>query len=112
MIEELVPRLAGRARSPPRGRPGRAEADRAPGGDRHDARESSATTTAGRAAAVAVLRAGGVVALPTDTVYGIGVALDTPGGIERLFDVKRRPPDKGIMLLLDDAGAGGRARGR
>lgn len=57
----------------------------------------------GRAAAVEVLRSGGVVALPTDTVYGIAVALDTPGGIERLFHVKRRPPDKGIMLLLDDA---------
>lgn len=48
-----------------------------------------------------MLRAGGVVALPTDTVYGIGVALDTPGGVERLFEVKRRPPDKGIMLLLE-----------
>ena len=59
---------------------------------------------AGRAAAVEVLRAGGVVATPTDTVYGIGVALGTPGGIERLFAAKRRPPDKGIMLLLDDAG--------
>jgi L-threonylcarbamoyladenylate synthase len=56
----------------------------------------------GRAAAVDVLRAGGVVALPTDTVYGICVALDTPGGIERLFAVKRRPPDKGIMLLLEE----------
>lgn len=59
---------------------------------------------AGRAAAVEVLQAGGVVAMPTDTVYGIGVALDTPGGIERLFAAKRRPPDKGIMLLLDDVG--------
>ena len=58
---------------------------------------------AGRALAVQVLRDGGVVALPTDTVYGIAVALGTPGGIERLFHVKRRPPDKGIMLLLDDA---------
>jgi L-threonylcarbamoyladenylate synthase len=29
--------------------------------------------------------------------------LATPGGIERLFEVKRRPPDKGIMLLLADA---------
>ena len=57
----------------------------------------------GWAAAVEVLRAGGVVALPTDTVYGICVALETPGGIERLFDIKRRPPDKGIMLLLDSA---------
>jgi L-threonylcarbamoyladenylate synthase len=59
---------------------------------------------AGRARAVAVLRAGGVVALPTDTVYGIGVALETPGGIERLFAAKRRPPDKAVMLLLADAG--------
>ncbi|HEY4634093.1 MAG TPA: L-threonylcarbamoyladenylate synthase [Candidatus Limnocylindrales bacterium] len=57
---------------------------------------------AGREAAIAVLRAGGVVALPTDTVYGIAVALDTPGGIERLFEVKRRPPERGIVLLLDD----------
>ena len=49
------------------------------------------------------MRAGGVVALPTDTVYGIAVALSTPGGVERLFEVKRRPPDKGIVLLLADA---------
>lgn len=56
---------------------------------------------AGRAAAVEVLRAGGVVALPTDTVYGICVALDTPGGVARLFQIKQRPPDKGIMLLLE-----------
>jgi L-threonylcarbamoyladenylate synthase len=62
-----------------------------------------ADDAAGRAVAVEVLREGGVVALPTDTVYGIAVSLTTPGGIERLFHVKRRPPDKGIMLLLDDA---------
>jgi L-threonylcarbamoyladenylate synthase len=53
--------------------------------------------------AIAALNAGGVVALPTDTVYGICVALETVRGVERLFRVKRRPPDKGIMLLLDDA---------
>ena len=58
---------------------------------------------AGRAAAIEVLRAGGIVALPTDTVYGIAVALDTPGGVEALFAAKQRPPDKGIMLLLADA---------
>lgn len=61
----------------------------------------------GRAAAIDVLRAGGVVALPTDTVYGVGVALGTPGGIERLFAAKRRPPDRGIMLLLADAAQAG-----
>jgi L-threonylcarbamoyladenylate synthase len=63
---------------------------------------------AGRAMAIDVLRAGGVVAVPTDTVYGIAVALETPGGIERLFQVKRRPLDKAIALLLasvEQAGA-------
>ena len=63
---------------------------------------------AGRAIAIDVLRGGGIVALPTDTVYGIAVALDTPDGIERLFRVKRRPPEKGIVLLLDDAAQAGR----
>jgi L-threonylcarbamoyladenylate synthase len=58
----------------------------------------------GREAAVAVLQGGGVVAIPTDTVYGICVSLATVGGIERLFAIKRRPPDKSIALLLADAG--------
>jgi L-threonylcarbamoyladenylate synthase len=59
---------------------------------------------AGRQEAVDVLRAGGIVALPTDTVYGIGVALSTPGGVELLFEVKDRPPDKAIMVLVEDLG--------
>ena len=64
---------------------------------------------AGRAAAVEVLRGGGIVALPTDTVYGIAVSLATPRGVERLFHVKQRPPDRAVMLLLDDAGQAARA---
>jgi L-threonylcarbamoyladenylate synthase len=55
-----------------------------------------------RSEAVRVLLDGGIVALPTDTVYGIAVALATPGGIERLFAAKSRPPDKAIALLLAD----------
>lgn len=66
-----------------------------------------ADDAAGRDLARDVLRAGGIVAVPTDTVYGIAVALDTPGGIERLFEVKRRPLDKGIALLLDDVDQAG-----
>lgn len=57
---------------------------------------------AGRAAAIAILREGGVVAFPTDTVYGIAVGPAVPTGLERLFHVKRRPADKGIALLLAD----------
>jgi L-threonylcarbamoyladenylate synthase len=56
-----------------------------------------------RSEAIRVLLDGGVIALPTDTVYGIAVALATPGGIERLFAAKSRPPDKAIALLLADA---------
>ena len=56
-----------------------------------------------RAETARVLAAGGVVAFPTDTVYGIAVALETPGGIERLFAAKQRPLDKTIALLIADA---------
>ena len=50
-----------------------------------------------------MLASGGIVAFPTDTVYGIAVAIETPGGIERLFAAKQRPPDKAIALLIADA---------
>ena len=55
-----------------------------------------------RAEAIRTLEAGGIVAFPTDTVYGIAVALGTSGGIERLFAAKGRPPDKAIALLIAD----------
>lgn len=56
----------------------------------------------GRQVAVEVLDGGGIVALPTDTVYGIACRLDAEGGVERLFAAKKRPPDKAIMVLVDD----------
>ena len=57
---------------------------------------------AGRALAIDILQAGGIVALPTDTVYGIAVALGAPDGIRRLFEAKLRPPDRSIALLVAD----------
>jgi L-threonylcarbamoyladenylate synthase len=57
----------------------------------------------GRAEAALVLAGGGLVAFPTDTVYGIAVSSRTPGGLERLFAAKGRPPDRAIVLLLADA---------
>ena len=57
----------------------------------------------GRAEAVEVLRAGGLVAMPTDTVYGVGVALGADDGLARLFAAKDRPLDKAIVLLVADA---------
>lgn len=60
--------------------------------------------SAGRSEAIDVLRRGGLIGLPTDTVYGLAVALDAPNGIERLFAAKGRPPDKAIVLLVADIG--------
>lgn len=56
----------------------------------------------GRRAAIRVLRAGGLVAVPTDTVYGLAVAMDAHGGLERLFEAKRRPAERAIAVLLAD----------
>jgi L-threonylcarbamoyladenylate synthase len=58
----------------------------------------------GRSAAIEALHRDGIVALPTDTVYGIGCRLDAPRGIERLFEAKSRPPERAIMVLIADAG--------
>ena len=50
--------------------------------------------------AVGCLRAGGLVAYPTDTVYGLGAAADNDDAVRRLFQVKQRPSDKPLPLLL------------
>ena len=44
----------------------------------------------------------GLVAMPTDTVYGVGVALEAPDGLPRLFAAKDRPLDRAIVLLVAD----------
>ncbi len=56
-----------------------------------------------RALAVDLLRSGAIVAIPTDTVYGIAADLALPDAIERLFAAKRRPPEKAVAVLLADA---------
>jgi len=55
-------------------------------------------------AAVHVLREGGLVCFPTDTVYGIGAAAGDDAAVRRLFAVKGRPPDKALPLLLAEPG--------
>ena len=50
--------------------------------------------------AVEVLREGGIVAFPTDTVYGVGAHAMLPGAVAWLYRVKERPADKAIPLLL------------
>jgi len=54
---------------------------------------------AARAAAEVILE-GGVVAYPTDTLYGLGVNPFVREHVERLLQAKRRPVEKGIPLLV------------
>jgi len=53
--------------------------------------------------AVRLLRDGGLVCYPTDTVYGIGAAAGDDAAVRRLFAVKGRSPGKALPLLLADA---------
>jgi len=52
------------------------------------------------AAAVRVLRAGGIVALPTETSYGLAVDPCNPRALAALFALKRRPHDKPVLTLI------------
>lgn len=52
------------------------------------------------ARAVELLQRGGIVAMPTDTVYGIGALLTDAAAIERLYAVKGREHTKSIAVLL------------
>jgi len=51
---------------------------------------------------VAILRDGGIVVLPTDTVYGLAAAISRADALERLCELKTRPQDKGFILLVAD----------
>ena len=55
------------------------------------------------AAAVRAIAAGGVIAFPTDTVYGVGVDLWQPTAVARLYALKGRPEEKALPVLLADA---------
>ncbi len=48
--------------------------------------------------AAALLRDGGIVAFPTETVYGLGVDARNPEAIERLFLAKGRPSDNPLIV--------------
>lgn len=55
------------------------------------------------AEAAHLLREGRLVAFPTETVYGLGADAGNPRAIERLNQVKGRPPDKPYTIHLYDA---------
>ncbi len=53
-------------------------------------------------AALDVLRHGGLVAFPTDTVYGVAALITDPAAIDRLYQAKERSTNKAIAVLIGD----------
>jgi L-threonylcarbamoyladenylate synthase len=50
--------------------------------------------------ALRVLGEGGMVAYPTETFYGLGVRFDDASALGRLFEIKGRPSDKPVSLIV------------
>ncbi len=53
--------------------------------------------------AAEVLRAGGIVAFPTETVYGLGAAADQEAAVRKIFAAKGRPADHPVIVHLHQA---------
>ncbi len=59
---------------------------------------NDAATTAAVTAAVDALRAGDVVAIPTETVYGLAADASDPDAVRRIYDLKGRPADHPVIV--------------
>jgi len=55
--------------------------------------------------AARVLRAGGLVAFPTETVYGLGADAGNAAAVARIFEAKRRPADHPVIVHVADIAA-------
>lgn len=51
-----------------------------------------------------VIKNGGVGVIPTDTIYGIVASATNPGAINRIHQIKNRPEDKKLIVLIGNRG--------
>jgi len=51
--------------------------------------------------AVKVLREGGVILYPTDTIWGLGCDAADPKAVEKVFQIKKRADSKSLIILVD-----------
>lgn len=49
--------------------------------------------------AIRTIRAGGILAYPTEAVYGLGCNPADLAAVQRILDLKQRPADKGLILM-------------
>jgi L-threonylcarbamoyladenylate synthase len=54
--------------------------------------------------AVDILKNGGIVAYPTETFYGLGAKFDLEDSLKKLYDIKQRPEEKAMPLIIGDKG--------
>ena len=54
--------------------------------------------------AAKVLTSGGLVIIPTETVYGIAVDASNKKAVDRLYEIKQRPKTKPFAILIADIG--------
>ena len=47
-----------------------------------------------------MLRRGGVIALPTDTIYGIASLVSSDNGVERIYNIKGRERGKSLAICV------------
>ena len=52
--------------------------------------------------AVEVLRAGGVILYPTDTIWGIGCDATNPAAVKRIYEIKQRQDTKSMLVLMEN----------
>ena len=52
------------------------------------------------AKAAEILLSGGLVAFPTETVYGLGAVVFNEDAVKKIFEVKRRPPDNPLIIHI------------
>ena len=52
--------------------------------------------------AARIIKNGGVIAFPTRSLYGLGADALNPDAVQKIFDIKRRPLDKPILVLIKD----------
>ena len=50
--------------------------------------------------AISILNAGGIIIFPTDTAFGIGSRIDNLAAIDRIFEIRRRPKDQALPVLV------------
>ena len=53
--------------------------------------------------AIDVLKKGGVILYPTDTIWGIGCDATNPAAVEKIYKIKQRAESKAMLVLINDS---------